>query len=583
MAQSDMTSLKKEVQALHVRYPALSIDNVFVLWFMHSYLVEDEKVAIESLVGATSDWGLDAIYADHPNKKVFCVQAKYRTASSPPTEQRSDLRAFANLGHALHGDDDALKKLLQKADEKVKDRVTQVVRLLKKSEYALDLFFVTTGKVSKALADEAEVIVENAAGPSELTIFSRSQVLSHLQNWLTDAAPGVPSLDLEIEPGSGFIKRSDSKTEIETLVFSMRGTEVGDLYKRAGVRLFARNIRGFLGGDEDVNRAIRDTLDTCPENFWYYNNGVTLVCDRTRRVDKGTHEILRLYNPQVINGQQTTRMLADFGSKKASVLVRVIAIPRQGDGHESKFEELVGSIVQATNWQNEIKASDLRANDFEQVRLQREFRRLGYEYLRKRQSKGEIRRLFGIHRRFLFKRDELAKTVVACELDPFLVREGTERLFESDLYSRIFDGRPAKTYLAMTHLGRLVRVGSRGRPEWGYARSVVINHAWRSLKDEIGSEPGRVKFIYVCERRDQDKKLKYLENFVLHTYRAAAAFFRKTRGKGETALDVSTFFKRRDLDERFETFARSNSNPQRRQIQTALKKFNTVLHEFEVA
>jgi hypothetical protein len=223
----------------------------------------------------------------------------------------------------------------------------------------------------------------------------------------------------------------------------MRGINVGDLNKRAGVRLFARNIRGFLGGDEDVNRAIRDTLDTCPENFWYYNNGVTLVCDKTRRVDKGTHEILRLYNPQVINGQQTTRTLADFGSKRASVLVRVIAIPRVGDERASKFEELVSRIVQATNWQNEIAASDLCANDFEQVRLQREFRRLGY--------------------------------------------------------------------------------------------------------------------------------------------RAASAFFRMTRGKGETALDVSTFFKKRDLDDRFEAFVESGSNPQRRKARSALKKFRETLLEFEVA
>src|SRR5260370_30994051 len=204
-----------------------------------------------------------------------------------------------------------------------------------------------SGRVSKALADEAETIVENAAGPSEIMIFSRNQVLSHLENWLTDAAPGVPSLDLELEPGSGLIKRSDPRNNVESFVFSMRGIDVGDLYKRAGVRLFARNIRGFLGGDEDVNRAIRDTLDTCPENFWYYNNGVTLVCDTTRRVDKGTHEILRLYNPQVINGQQTTRTLADFGLKKASGLVRVIAIPRVRDGRASKFEEVVSRIVQA--------------------------------------------------------------------------------------------------------------------------------------------------------------------------------------------------------------------------------------------
>ena len=89
--------------------------------------------------------------------------------------------------------------------------------------------------------------------------------------------------------------------------------------------------------------------------------------------------------------------------------------------------------------------------------------------------------------------------------------------------------------------------------------------------------------MYICERKDQEKQLRPLEHFVLHTYRAASAFFRKTRGKGETALDVSTFFKKKDLDDRFEAFVESGSNPQRRKARSALKKFRETLREFEVA
>ena len=47
----------------------------------------------------------------------------------------------------------------------------------------------------------------------------------------------------------------------------------------------------------------------------------------------------------------------------------------------------VSKIVAATNWQNAIKASDLMSNDRRQIDLERNLRKLDYQYLRKRQSK----------------------------------------------------------------------------------------------------------------------------------------------------------------------------------------------------
>lgn len=107
--------------------------------------------------------------------------------------------------------------------------------------------------------------------------------------------------------------------------------------------------------------------------------------------------MLRVANPQIINGQQTTRILAaeDRRAEKATVLVRVIRIPRGEAGSRDRFEQLVSQIVEATNWQNVIRASDLMSNDRQQIILERELRKLGYQYLRKRQTKREARRAAG--------------------------------------------------------------------------------------------------------------------------------------------------------------------------------------------
>jgi hypothetical protein len=174
----------------------------------------------------------------------------------------------------------------------------------------------------------------------------------------------------------------------------MSGRDLANLYAEAGDRLFARNIRVFLG-DTAINDGMRRTLSREADYFWYFNNGVTLICDSARKTAERGQAVLRVTNPQVINGQQTTRVLSDVATsnaKEAAVIVRVISVPRGGGGQD-RFEQLVSNIVAATNWQNAILASDLRANDARQVYIQRELSKLRYQYLRKRQTKKEAKRL----------------------------------------------------------------------------------------------------------------------------------------------------------------------------------------------
>lgn len=61
-----------------------------------------------------------------------------------------------------------------------------------------------------------------------------------------------------------------------------------------------------------------------------------------------------------------------------------------------------------------------------------------YQYLCKRKTKSEARRNAGVRHRFLIKKDELTQALAACDLDPSIVREGKERLFEERYYDQVF-------------------------------------------------------------------------------------------------------------------------------------------------
>lgn len=159
------------------------------------------------------------------------------------------------------------------------------------------------------------------------------------------------------------------------------------LMHRHGERLLDRNIRRYLGLQGNrVNEAIRDTLlSKESNNFYFYNNGITLVCEKFdyNALQRGDYQV-NVENLQIINGGQTCmtiyKTLKDHifePPSDAYILLRLYQLPRDND-------HLIRQITYATNSQNPVDLKDLRANDDLQKRLEVDIEQLGYSYRRKR-------------------------------------------------------------------------------------------------------------------------------------------------------------------------------------------------------
>jgi len=394
-------------------------------------------------------------------------------------------------------------------------------------------------------------------------------------------------LDLEIEAGSGITvngvaQRYDQSTKIESWVFSMRGDAVAGLFEKAGRRLFARNIRGFMGMKTAVNQEMIETLENEPERFFYYNNGITIVCDAAERKAAEGRDIMTVGNPQVINGQQTTRTLATHPqlAAKASVLVKVIRVPRQLEGDGEVFDDLISRIVQGTNWQNAIKQSDLMANDRRQIDLERSLRKVSYRYLRKRQSKGEVRAMVGRGQFYLVSKEELAQAVAGCDLDPYIIRSGREKLFGEDLYSQVFPNSDPNYFLPRYRLMKEVSWASKGVPERGYAKWLVLNFMWSQISPMVRGPQKSRSFRRMCERQ-HDNLVVPLNRAINSAFTQALKFFRANRGTGEAAQDISTFFRsRRELHKQFRKVWRDAPTGRRRAFDNALCRVQDAIASF---
>ncbi|MEV7166514.1 AIPR family protein [Streptomyces microflavus] len=142
--------------------------------------------------------------------------------------------------------------------------------------------------------------------------------------------------------------------------------------------LFEWNVRDYQG-NVSVNQEIRSSLTSegGPE-FWWLNNGVTLVCSEAT----STAKTYSLSNIQIVNGLQTSheifealRGLENADSEERMLLVRIIVT------EDTVTRDLV---IRATNRQTAITDASLRATDEVQRNIENYFLTQGWYYDRRK-------------------------------------------------------------------------------------------------------------------------------------------------------------------------------------------------------
>jgi hypothetical protein len=553
-------------------------DALFVLWFLLAYASDDSYAPSRaSLTGASGDKGLDAVYIDDDRRLVILVQGKYRSGVMQHAESYAEIDRFMEFAPLIwstgsafaafrnSGVDALTLALLQRARQRLKER----------KGYRLQMCFVSLGRFTAGQLRSATVRATRATGPTEVRFFDGAKTLNLLKNYL-DGVSHVPDIELSVQSGArGLVSRRDRG--IESWTFSISGETLVRAYRKAGDQIFARNIRGWQG-ETEINEDIAATAIHKAHYFWYFNNGVTFVCDDAQMTGRAGSERLMLTNPQIINGQQTTRMLSEVAGRAAarhalrdtSVLVRVIRVPPGGPAGAMTFDELVSKIVAASNRQNRIDPSDLMSNDRIQIFIQRELRRLGFEYLRKRQKKREARRIAGIQRAKAITKFELAQAVAGCELESLPLRVGREPLF-SHYYDQIFGEENIEFYLSRYLLFDAVKGALRGRGDRRYGRWLVLYAMWSDIGRKLERDATRLKGL-ILGTEDHRTTIRNLHRMTTAMADSAFSFYVANRGSGAARLAADSFFKREYVDDRrrvrlyraFQTFWRGRANSRRR-------------------
>lgn len=341
----------------------------------------DYELAAKSVTDDYHDMGIDAIYNDTVQKKLVLVQSKWRKDGTGSVSQE-EAHTFAE------GIDRIINLELSGCNKKIAAKQSEIDAAIRDMDYQIESIFCHTGSQGMstyALRPIDDLLGKaNITGANELLTFSEVK-LQEIYEFLANGQNGDNiTLNDVVLTNWGMVD-----TPFKAYYGSISVSAIGEWYNQYGNRLFAKNIRYYKGSTE-VNQGIKDVLKNEPDNFFYYNNGIKLLCKKiTRKALHGTTREMGLFvleGVSLVNGAQTTGTIGTIFAESpeiltsANVLIQMIDL---GDSDEAQAAQ----ITKLSNTQNRIDGKDFAALDRNQERLRMELSFAGIQYLYKSGAK----------------------------------------------------------------------------------------------------------------------------------------------------------------------------------------------------
>ena len=315
--------------------------------------------------------------------------------------------------------DNTFEKLLEKIADSINERIEKIylifisdsmenrisVENIIDENYNRKIRSVIKKKGKKSCKCEALYIVD-------CDYFGKDIVLSDINRYEINH---MPKLNFERQEKSHYMRG---------YVMSIRLLQLIELYNMVGDSLFKNNVRYGIGDQLGVDASISETLANNPEDFWYKNNGITIVADDDNfKLDRVSEIVLQRkvkdkLQFSVVNGAQTITASArwyyqhknekECNIKDAMVLLRIICV--------GKDKQKIKEISVALNRQKPIKSEDIAyTNKFVQILnsyLEKNKQKLGshFFYIVKRGEKDNVNSQMDL--------GEFARARLACLYQP---------------------------------------------------------------------------------------------------------------------------------------------------------------------
>ena len=326
--------------------------------------------AVAASIDGGFDHGIDSVFVAS-DKTIWLIQSKYKeTGRGEP--DLGDVSKFRDgITDLLHGKWDRFNDALR-------NRRGELINALNNEACRIRVVLAYTGT---AVSDDRRHIfsdLERAFTGSNagfLRCYAYGLATLH-ELHLDGLSPEPIEADIELrdfgltpEPYRAFYGRVNAK-------------RLAELWSVHQDHLVERNIRRFKGSTT-VNNGLSETLQQEADHFFYFNNGVTFLCDSIQELHpRDSHRRLgnfRIRGLSIINGAQTVGAIArepaaNYDAHPAEVMAIFVCLENAPDNFGDR-------VTQSRNRQNAVDVEDFAALDERQVMWQQTLQMSGIEYL----------------------------------------------------------------------------------------------------------------------------------------------------------------------------------------------------------
>ncbi len=379
----------------------------FIMKIFFPQLNDDQIDGAISGLGSNDD-SIDAYWVDEGNRTVNIAQFKSSEIESEGLTAKKEWFSYLADIETRMLDNNYID---HHRNERIRREIGNDFTFRMKNNYKKNLYLFHLGHSN-----------ENTIGhyKNQILYFDYDDIVYKMEeynsiNENTDPAECTVNVDMfENNQASEKLQliRYNPTNKYSTVVTLISGYELVKLREENKYKLFDRNVRYYLGTSNKINRDIYETAKNKPDNFYYFNNGITITCYRCRDSIVNNCARLKIELPQIINGAQTVNAIyeayndmlkkkkAEFGDetkaifecekhfKRIKVLCRIIESTKHA---ETDFSV---NLTRYNNSQNSVKLIDFYSNRPEQVELQKKLLKYGYFYERKRGERSDPEEVF---------------------------------------------------------------------------------------------------------------------------------------------------------------------------------------------
>lgn len=371
---------------------------------MEEYII-DTQFNLKVLGCKANDNKIDCLYIDDEDKKIYFMNFKYREKYKENKNfEYDEIDSTVNFLTLVNDEEYKSENLNNK---KLENYFNKIREIMSDTSQIYDIYFYFISNEDKGFADE--IIPRIKSLEKNNGVFIKSLSLDDIYN-MGNSKMISTDAELLIENDKLSLFKNDNYTTNNSYVLNMSLFELlritcdNEDYRISNelkthedfdLTTFCQeksqlrdNVRSFLGLT-NYNKNIKKTLQLNAKDFFYYNNGITIVCNDINTTEAKSNKLykIQLKDIQIVNGGQTISTLFNivaendveellYKLKNTYILVRLFNI--------SNNDELRLNIAQYTNSQNSIDNIDLKSVDRIQLEIEEYFKPFGVDYIRKR-------------------------------------------------------------------------------------------------------------------------------------------------------------------------------------------------------